>query len=82
LTIVLPGSTVPEYGSYVGEAVTKERRMAVTGAGFIILAAAALSAVNYFEGSAYWALIVVGAVCFLVGVCLYFYSISRSKGKQ
>ncbi len=55
--------------------MTRERRMAIAGAVLIVLAAAALSAVNYVKGAVFWALVGAGAACFVVGVCLYGYTI-------
>ncbi len=55
--------------------MTNERRMAIAGAVLIVLAAAALSGVNYVEGAAFWALVGAGIACFVVGICLYGYTI-------
>ena len=55
--------------------------MAIAGAVFIVVAAAALSSVNYLKGAAFWALIGAGIACFVVGACLYGYTI-RGQLKQ
>ena len=55
--------------------------MAIAGAVLIVLAAAALSVVNYVKGAAFWALVGAGIACFVVGVCLYGYTI-RGQLKQ
>lgn len=62
--------------------MTKERRMAVIGAGLIVVAAGTLSAVNYVEGKLFWTLIGVGCACFVVGLGLYVSSLRREEGKK
>ena len=59
--------------------MTRERKMAVAGAGFIVVAAVALSSVNYLKSTAFWTLIGIGTASFVIGVCLYFYAIWRQR---
>jgi general stress protein CsbA len=58
--------------------------MAWVGAGLIVVAAVALSSVNYLKNTAFWTLIGIAAVCFIAGILLYFYAIrqQRKKGKK
>ena len=62
--------------------MTRERKIAIAGAAFIVVAAVALSSVNYLTGTAFWALIGVGVACFVIGVCLYGLSIWRQEGGE
>jgi len=53
--------------------------MAIAGACLIVVAAVALSSVNYLQGAAFWGLVGVGIAFFVIGVCLYGVSVWRER---